>query len=242
MRQIAATCRYYGPAFSPKAVPFFYDLSGITENPAAFKAVVDIFVARYRAQPAEKRPTVVVGYDARGFVLGPPIALALGLPFVLLRKQGKNPGPLVDSTAYSKEYKEKQPDKMCVRLGAVKKGDRVLLVDDLIATGGTALSGFELCDALGAEVAEFASIIEIPVCNGVEKIRAWPAALADDGKTVVGKETGKFKDVPIFSVLDSATVHALRPSPDDPAGWAEPSKQVAMKDAGRIMERYGLGR
>ena len=93
---IAKACRYYSPNFSPKAVPAFYDLSGITENPRAFQDTMDVFIARYRAQAAAgKGPTVIVGYDARGFVVGPPIALALGIPFVLLRKAGKNPGPLV---------------------------------------------------------------------------------------------------------------------------------------------------
>ena len=87
--RVAAVCRYYSPAFAPKAVPAFYDLSGITEDPAAFETAVRIFVSRYRAMPADRAPTVVVGYDARGFVLGPPIALRLGLPFVLLRKAGK---------------------------------------------------------------------------------------------------------------------------------------------------------
>jgi len=229
------------PLSPPLSHPHPLSLPSPPKNAEAFQATVDIFVDRYRAQPAATRPTVVVGYDARGFVLGPPIALALGLPFVLLRKAGKNPGPLVTSTAYSKEYKEHQPDQMCVRLGALKAGDRVLLIDDLIATGGTALAGFELCDALGATVSEFGSIIEIPVCNGVEKIRAWPAALEDDG-TIRGAETGKFANVPIFSVLDSATVHALRPKPDDPAGWHEPSKNVPMSRAVRIMNKYGLGR
>ena len=93
---IAKECRYYSPSFSPKAVPAFYDLSGITENPRAFQDTMDVFIARYRAQAVTgKGPTVIVGYDARGFVVGPPIALALGIPFVLLRKAGKNPGPLV---------------------------------------------------------------------------------------------------------------------------------------------------
>ena len=66
-----------------------------------------------------------------------PAHFAAQLPFVLLRKAGKNPGPLVESSAYSKEYEEAQPDRMCIRLGAVVKEDRVLLIDDLIATGGT---------------------------------------------------------------------------------------------------------
>ena len=144
-------------------MPAFYDLSGVTENPAAFQSCVDVFVERYKGHiAAGKGPTVVVGYDARGFVIGPPVALALQIPFVLLRKAGKNPGPLVESSAYSKEYAEHQPDRMCVRLGAIKPSDRVLLIDDLIATGGTAIAGFELCSALGAEVHEFAALIELP--------------------------------------------------------------------------------
>jgi adenine/guanine phosphoribosyltransferase-like PRPP-binding protein len=185
VQQIAAKCRYYSPAFSPKDVPAFYDLSGITEDAAVFQRTVDLFVHRYQEQIERGcGPTVVVGYDARGFVLGPPVALALKvtslqptaaastaqhstasqpasqclqccgvrcadgcpppslarirwrqIPFVLLRKAGKNPGPLVESSAYSKEYAEHQPDRMCVRLGAVVASDRVLLIDDLIATG-----------------------------------------------------------------------------------------------------------
>ena len=138
MIDIAKNCRYYSPQFSPKDVPAFYDLSGVTENAAVFQKIMDVFIARYKAQMAAGNgPTVIVGYDARGFVVGPPIALALGIPFVLLRKAGKNPGPLVESSAYSKEYAEHQPDKMCVRLGAIIPGDRVVLIDDLIATGGT---------------------------------------------------------------------------------------------------------
>lgn len=242
VRRIAASCRYYTAKFSPKDVPAFYDLSGITENPEIFEATISVFVERYRAMPKGTGPTVVVGYDARGFVLGPPVALRLGIPFVLLRKAGKNPGPLIRSNAYSKEYKENQPDQMCVRLGAIMPSDRVILIDDLIATGGTALAGLELCDAIGATVCEFASIIEIPGCGGVEKIRAWPAALKDDGTVAEGSAAGKFKDVPIFSLLDAATVHAQRTRPDDPEGWEEADKCVDMTDATRVMKKYGLER
>jgi hypothetical protein len=78
VQQIAAKCRYYSPAFSPKDVPAFYDLSGITEDAAVFQRTVDLFVHRYQEQIERGcGPTVVVGYDARGFVLGPPVALAL---------------------------------------------------------------------------------------------------------------------------------------------------------------------
>ena len=108
---IAKVCHWFSPAFSPKDVPRFYDLSGICESPGVFRLMIKLFVDRYRAQ-GDKGPTHVMGYDARGFVLGPPIAMALNLPFVLLRKKGKNPGPLVHSTPYHKEYKEKAPDSM----------------------------------------------------------------------------------------------------------------------------------
>ena len=137
----------------------------------------------------DKGPTHVAGFDARGFVFGPPVALALGIPFVMIRKKGKLPGVLVSSGEYTTEYSK---DETVMRLGAVKAGDRVLLVDDLIATGGTALAGFDLVDALGASVCEFAAMVQIPFLEGVAKIHAY--------------KDGKFKDVPVFTMVDDTTI------------------------------------
>ena len=205
---------WYGPKYSPHDVPSFYDVSGITEDPKAFRRVVDLFVERYRAAGGATRhpgasaarrcafgaesgraahadggPTHIAGFDARGFIFGPPIALALGIPFVLIRKAGKLPGVLVSSGAYLTEYSN---DEMVFRLGSVKAGDRVVLIDDLIATGGTALAGFDLVYSLGATVHEFAAIVALPFLDGVGKIHAYKDA--------------KYKDVPCFTMIDDSTI------------------------------------
>eukprot|EP00793_Prasinoderma_coloniale_P006764 PRCOL_00001594-RA len=188
VQRVAAHLPWYGPTHSPHDVPRFYDISGITEDCETFQLVIDLFVRRYRAMGADG-PTHVAGFDARGFVFGPPIALALGIPFVMIRKKGKLPGVLVSSGKYKTEY---STDETVMRLGAVGAGDRVLLIDDLIATGGTALAGFDLVDALGASVCEFAAMVQIPFLDGVGKIHAY--------------RDGKFKDVPVFTMVDDTTI------------------------------------
>ena len=99
VQRVAAHLPWYGPTHSPHDVPRFYDISGITEDCETFQLVIDLFVRRYRAMGADG-PTHVAGFDARGFVFGPPIALALGIPFVMIRKKGKLPGVLVSSGKY----------------------------------------------------------------------------------------------------------------------------------------------
>uniref|UniRef100_A0A7S1Q2X9 adenine phosphoribosyltransferase n=1 Tax=Neobodo designis TaxID=312471 RepID=A0A7S1Q2X9_NEODS len=203
-KEIAGAIMWYGPKFSPKDVPRFYDISSLTENPALFKKTIDVIVARYEAM-GDKKPTHVLGFDARGFLLGTPISLALGIPFVMLRKQEKSPGILIKSTPYSKEYKEATPDTMAIRRGSIGKGDRVVLVDDLIATGGTALSGFELCHAVGASVVDFMAIIAIPFCDGIRKIREY--------------KNGAFKDVSVFTLIDDNMIGDAQCG--DPDDWPE---------------------
>uniref|UniRef100_A0A0A9XPN1 adenine phosphoribosyltransferase n=1 Tax=Lygus hesperus TaxID=30085 RepID=A0A0A9XPN1_LYGHE len=110
------------------------------------KSIRDYFVSRYRAMGVNG-PTHILGFDARGFLFGPMIAVELGIPFVLMRKAEKNCGLLVKSEPYDKEYKEAAPEVMTVRYGSIGKGARVVLVDDVLATGGTALSGLQLVDA-----------------------------------------------------------------------------------------------
>lgn len=98
---------------------------------------IDIFVKRY----SQLEVDCIAGLDARGFVLGPPIALALKKPFVMLRKKGKLPNS-VAGNPYFKEYKEGNVagDELCVSRAAIKPGDRVLVIDDLVATGVSSLS------------------------------------------------------------------------------------------------------
>ncbi|CAL6301597.1 unnamed protein product [Bathycoccus prasinos] len=184
---IAKSLPWYGPKFSPHKVPNFYDVSGITENPEAFKLVVDTFAERYERM--KEKPTKIAGFDARGFLFGPTIAMRLGIPFVMIRKAGKLPGVLVSSGEYVTEY---STDETVMRFGAIDASDRVVLIDDLIATGGTALAGFELCHQLGATVHEFAAMIELPFLDGVKKIHEY--------------KDGLFKDVPCFTVVDCLTI------------------------------------
>jgi len=189
---IAEAFQWYSPKFSPKDVPRFYDVSSLTEKPEVFSTMTNVIADRYRALPKEQQPTHIIGYDARGFIIGAPLAVALGLPFVLLRKAEKSPGLLVKSDPYAKEYTEKAPDTMVIRQGAIDSSSRVVLIDDLIATGGTAVSGFQLVEALGAKVVEFCACIGIPFLDGVARIHAY--------------QDGKFKNVPIFTLIHDSQV------------------------------------
>ena len=132
--QIAASIRVI-PDF-PKAGIMFQDVSTLLLDPPAFQAAIDLFVERYASMDIQ----CVAGFEARGFVFGPPVALALKVPFVMLRKPGKLPGEAIGED-YVTEY---STDRIEVHAGAVKPGQRVLLVDDLVATGGTLLAGANL--------------------------------------------------------------------------------------------------
>ena len=120
--------------------------------------MIDVLVDRYSG---DVKIDKIFGFDARGFILGPPLALALNLPFYMFRKKGKMPNAVAGST-YEKEYGS---DVLCIQRGAVSPGDRVLLIDDLVATGGTLLAGVELVEQFGGVVAECACIVEIKFLN-----------------------------------------------------------------------------
>ncbi|KPI84225.1 adenine phosphoribosyltransferase [Leptomonas seymouri] len=162
--------RWYTPKFSPRDVPAFADVSSVTESPETMKAIRDYLVERYKAMPSP--PTHILGFDARGFLFGPMIAVELGIPFVLMRKAEKNAGLLIKSEPYDKEYKEAAPEVMTIRLGSISKGSRVVLIDDVLATGGTALSGLQLVEASGADVVEIVCVLSIPFLKGVDKIHS----------------------------------------------------------------------
>ena len=132
----------------------------------AFKASIDDFVHRYSGANLD----AVVGFEARGFIFGPTVALALGCAFVPLRKRGKLPGAVV-SQEYSLEY---GTDVIEVHADALQRGARVLLIDDLVATGGTLAAGVSLMETLGALVHECACVIELPELKGREKLGGIP--------------------------------------------------------------------
>ena len=129
----------------------FRDITPLLQSPQVFRVLIDTFVHRYM-DPALK-PTVVAGLDARGFIIGSVVAYELGVGFVPIRKKGKLPFTTVEET-YELEYGSATVE---LHTDAVRAGDRVLLIDDLIATGGTMMAGRRLLEKLGAEVTEGAS-------------------------------------------------------------------------------------
>ncbi|XP_019053520.1 PREDICTED: adenine phosphoribosyltransferase 3 isoform X2 [Nelumbo nucifera] len=132
----------------PKPGIMFQDITTLLLDPKAFKDTVDLFVERYKG----KDISVVAGIEARGFIFGPPIALAIGAKFVPLRKPRKLPGKVI-SEEYVLEY---GTDCLEMHVGAVDPGDRALVVDDLIATGGTLCAAMKL---LGSRAFEWQAII-----------------------------------------------------------------------------------
>ena len=148
----------------------FQDITPLLQNPQAFRRVVDALVRRYNGVDGEPalRPDVIAGLDARGFILGAVVAYALGVGFVPIRKQGKLPFTTVQES-YALEYGSASVE---LHLDAVQQGDRVLLMDDLIATGGTMLAGKKLLEQLGATVIEGAALINLTSLGGADKLRA----------------------------------------------------------------------
>ena len=144
----------------------FRDITPLLQDPRVFRVLIDAFVHRYMSP--DLRPDVVAGLDARGFILGSVVAYELGLGFVPIRKKGKLPFTTVEET-YELEYGSATVE---LHTDAVKPGQRVLLIDDLIATGGTMMAGKKLLERLGASVIEGAAIVDLPELGGSDRIRA----------------------------------------------------------------------
>jgi len=143
----------------------FRDITPLLQDPHVFRVLVDAFVHRYMAP--DLRPDVVAGLDARGFILGSVVAYELGLGFVPIRKKGKLPFTTVEET-YELEYGSATVE---LHTDAVKPGQRVLLIDDLIATGGTMMAGKKLLEKLGASVMEGAAIVDLPELGGSQRLK-----------------------------------------------------------------------
>jgi adenine phosphoribosyltransferase len=148
----------------PQKGILFHDITPVLQSAEYFRLLVDLLVYRYMGQKID----AVAGLDARGFIIGAALAYQLNVGFVPIRKKGKLPFDTV-SQSYALEYGEATVE---IHTDAVKKGARVLLVDDLVATGGTMLAGVELIRKLGGEVVEAAVILEFTDLTGGEKIRA----------------------------------------------------------------------
>ena len=143
----------------------FRDITTLTLDPQALREACDIFYDRYKDMNIDK----IVGIDARGFIFGAVLAYKLNVGFVPVRKKGKLPYETIGAS-YSLEYGE---DKVEMHVDAIEKGERVVIVDDLIATGGTMQAAIKLVEQLEGEVVECAFIIDLPDLKGKEKIAGY---------------------------------------------------------------------
>ncbi len=148
----------------PKPGVLFRDITTLLKDPAGMRQAVDQLAGPFRGLGIDK----VAGIEARGFILGGAVAVALGAGFVLVRKQGKLPSETI-GLQYQLEYGS---DGLEIHTDAVSPGDRVLVVDDLIATGGTAEAAIRIIEQSRGTLAGFAVIVDLPDLGGRQRIEA----------------------------------------------------------------------
>lgn len=148
----------------PKQGILFRDITTLLKDPVGFRILVDELVERYSNAGIDK----IAGIESRGFILGAPLAYALGIGFVPIRKKGKLPAETVGQD-YELEY---GVDRIEIHADAIHPGERILLVDDLIATGGTAEAAVTLIRKLGGEIVECAFAIDLPDIGGSQRLTA----------------------------------------------------------------------
>ncbi|XP_053598688.1 adenine phosphoribosyltransferase-like [Microplitis demolitor] len=139
------------------------DIFGVYQNVTAMRAMNDLLIDHVKSL---KNVDVIVGLDSRGFLLGPILSTELGKPFVPIRKKGKLPGN-IKRESYTLEYGEATVE---IQTDSISKGKKVLIVDDLLATGGTMSAAIKLIEAIGAEVVECIVLMELNSLNGRSKI------------------------------------------------------------------------
>jgi len=160
---LASTIRSV-PDFPVEGI-LFYDITTVRKNPAALKDSVDQLTHRYQGAGID----VIVGIESRGFIFGMPLAYHLGLGFVPIRKPGKLPAETI-AESYELEY---GTNTLEIHVDAIEKGQKVLVVDDLLATGGTARATCNLIEKLGGQVAGLAFVIELNFLKGRDKIKEY---------------------------------------------------------------------
>ena len=147
----------------PKPGILFYDITGVLVNPDALKFVIEQMVEKYKDQKID----AVAGVESRGFIFAAPFAEKLGIPLILIRKKGKLPGDTYECS-YALEYGTATIE---VHKSDIKKGQNIIVVDDLIATGGTLAAAKNLIEQGGAKVIDFFGVIGLPALN-YEKVLA----------------------------------------------------------------------
>ncbi|MCP4035921.1 MAG: adenine phosphoribosyltransferase [bacterium] len=148
----------------PKPGIQYRDITTLLSNPDGLRAAVDEIVGHY----SELEITCVAGIEARGFIFGTAVAYKMGLGFIPLRKPGKLPGKTI-SMAYELEYGE---DRLELHSDAIAADAKVLLIDDLIATGGTADAATKLIQSTGAKIAGFCAVVDLPALGGMARLEA----------------------------------------------------------------------
>jgi adenine phosphoribosyltransferase len=148
----------------PKKGIMFRDITTLLKDPLGFRMTIDTLVQRYISMDIDFN--LIAGIEARGFIIGGALAYALGKGFVPIRKKGKLPGDTV-SVEYDLEY---GTDIIEIHNDAINENSRVILVDDLIATGGTAIASAQLIEKLGGTVVEMAFIVSLPEVGGASKL------------------------------------------------------------------------
>ena len=148
----------------PKQGIMFRDITTLLKDPVGLKICIDDFVKCYK----EKEIDVVVGIDSRGFILGGAVAYLLGKGFVPVRKKGKLPAA-TEKEEYALEY---GTDVIEIHKDSLEKGQKVLIIDDLLATGGTAMAAAKLVKKLHGEIVELAFIVDLPDIGGRKKLES----------------------------------------------------------------------
>lgn len=143
----------------------FRDITPLLQNPQVFRALVDALIEHFKMP--QHAPDVIAGLDARGFIIGSAVAYGLGVGFVPIRKKGKLPFDTLEET-YALEYGSATVE---LHADAFHAGQRVALLDDLIATGGTMMAGKRLIERLGAVVVQGAAIVDLPDLGGSQRLR-----------------------------------------------------------------------
>ncbi|MEW6542136.1 MAG: adenine phosphoribosyltransferase [Nitrospirota bacterium] len=150
----------------PKPGILFYDITTLLKDARAFRAIQDELTARYRQQGVTK----IVGIESRGFILGSPLAYHIGAGFVPIRKPGKLPADTFE-VKYNLEYGS---NSLAIHRDAIEMGERVLIVDDLLATGGTAAAAVNLIRQLGGEIVGLVVLVELLGLKGRDKLNGCP--------------------------------------------------------------------
>jgi len=153
------------PDFPKKGI-LFRDITTLLKDGKLLRKAVECLADRYR----QKKIDLVVGMESRGFILGAAVACELGAGFVPIRKKGKLPARCIQAT-YELEY---GTDTIEMHEDAIKKGQNILILDDLLATGGTASAAAELVEKLGGKIAEIAFLIELEALAGRKKLKNYP--------------------------------------------------------------------